>query len=274
MKIALSNIAWDPADDEAVAALMRRHGASGIEIAPTKIWPRPLEASPDSIEACRQAWADRGFAVAALQSILFGRPDLTLFGSAESRLAMAEYLEGILTLAARLGAGAVVFGSPKNRIAGALSKRQADDIALPFFARMAEAAHSRGVAFCLEPNPAVYACDYVRTVAEALAVIRQVDHPGLRLNLDTGIMHLNGEPVEATVAEALPATGHIHLSEPQLGVVGAGGVDHAAIAASLSARHYQGWVSIEMRSGWNTPDTISVDSALAAAARHYAGAQP
>ena len=37
-KLAVSNIAWEPAEDGAVYALMRKYGFSGLEIAPTRIF--------------------------------------------------------------------------------------------------------------------------------------------------------------------------------------------------------------------------------------------
>ena len=43
MKLAVSNIAWEPDEDEAVYTLMQKYGVTGVEIAPTKIWDRPNE---------------------------------------------------------------------------------------------------------------------------------------------------------------------------------------------------------------------------------------
>ena len=39
LKLAISNIAWDKADDEAVYAAMQQNGFTGLEIAPTRIFP-------------------------------------------------------------------------------------------------------------------------------------------------------------------------------------------------------------------------------------------
>lgn len=39
MKLALSNIGWDAEYDRQVYELMKRHGFTGLEIAPTRIFP-------------------------------------------------------------------------------------------------------------------------------------------------------------------------------------------------------------------------------------------
>ena len=49
MKTAISNIAWNLPDDERVAGWMKEHGVGGVEIAPTKIWPKPLDATVDQL---------------------------------------------------------------------------------------------------------------------------------------------------------------------------------------------------------------------------------
>ena len=85
MRLAVSNIAWPADQDAAVAGVLRDLGVTGIEVAPTKVWPRPLEASPTEIEDYRAFWEARGFEIVAAQALLFGRPDLTLFESEAAR---------------------------------------------------------------------------------------------------------------------------------------------------------------------------------------------
>jgi sugar phosphate isomerase/epimerase len=269
MKIAISNIAWEPAEDDTVRALMREFGTAGVELAPTKIWSNPATASEAEVDRARREWNNAGFQVAALQSLLFGRPELTVFDGEQSRAATGDYLQQVMLVAGRLGAGALVFGSPKNRRIGNTQPAEIERIARGFFQAMAKSAVVSNTCFCLEPNPPEYGCDYVTTVDEALEVIRAIDHPGLRLNLDTGIMAMNREPVEATIEAALPWIGHIHLSEPQLAVVGSGAVDHARIAEVLKKLGYDGWVSIEMRSSGNGANATAVESALKAAHEFY-----
>src|SRR5262245_32244396 len=77
MRLAISNLAWPGEADESAAAVLVDCGAQGVEIAPTKVWTRPLEATASERRAYRAAWERRGIQVVALQALLFGRPELT-----------------------------------------------------------------------------------------------------------------------------------------------------------------------------------------------------
>lgn len=251
MKLAISNIAWQRSEDAAVAELMRATGVSGLEIAPTAVWPKPLVAAATEVDAVRDWWAERGIRVVALQALLFGHPELVIFGDGATRTATLDHLEGMMVLAARLGAGPLVFGSPKNRVRGAMPMDEALAIATEFFRDAGRRAEAHGVVLCVEPNPKDYGCDFVNTAAEGLALVQAVAHAGFRLHLDAGALALNKEaPVEA-IAAAVPVLRHFHASEPHLAVLGTAGTDHGACAAGLRAGDYSGWVSVEMRS---TPD--------------------
>ena len=116
MNLAISAIAWEPSEDDAAASILREHGFTGVELAPTKIFPRPHCAADAEIAACQEAWSRRGLRIVAMQALLFGRPELTVFG--EARKQTLEYLCGVARLGGRLGAGALVFGSPRNRARG------------------------------------------------------------------------------------------------------------------------------------------------------------
>jgi sugar phosphate isomerase/epimerase len=106
---------------------------------------------------------------------------------------------------------------------------------------------------------------------EALAVVQAVDHPGLGLHLDSGIMSLNGESVESAVGSAGQHLCHFHVSHPQLAPVSDGGpVDHAAVSRALRANNYRGMVSVEMRSADEpSKNLIHLETACDVLERHY-----
>jgi D-psicose/D-tagatose/L-ribulose 3-epimerase len=262
MKISISNIAWDAAEDDAVAALLDEFGVKGIEVAPTKVWPSPEAADDASARTYREFWGNRGVEIVAFQALLFGRPELCLFTNDKAREKTFDYLCAIIRLAEKLGARALVFGSPKNRVAGDLPASRAFDIAAEFFWRLGEVAARHNTRFCIEPNPAAYGCDFVRTAAEGLALVRRVNHPGFRLHLDAGAMTINGEDYGRVIADCFEWTAHFHVSEPNLEMVGRQGTPHRRIARTLRELGYQGWVSIEMRGGLTAPNTAAVRAAL------------
>lgn len=243
----MSNIAWSAEQDALVAELMQACGISGLEVAPTRLWNDPLSVSDGEIEACLGFWSTHGIRVVAMQALLFGRPELRLFDSDAVRAQMLDYLDGIMALASRLGVGQLVFGSPKNRSRGELQLDAALSIATEFFRAAGRRAQRHGVVLCIEPNPPQYDCDFITTAAEALALVERVGEPGFGLHLDAAALHMVGEDAATAVARGIRVLRHVHASEPRLGPLGEGGVNHGALAAALRRNDYQGYVSVEMR---------------------------
>lgn len=276
MKLAISNIAWTAAEDDAVAEVMRERGVTAVEIAPSRVWPRPLEATDDEVRAHARYWAAKGIRVASLQALLFGQPDLTIFEDASRRAETERYLTGIIRLGSLLGATALVFGSPKNRLRGTLTMDQAMEIAVPFFRRLGDVAEAHGVALCIEPNPPEYGADFITDSVQSYELVARVGSAGFRLHLDAGAMHLAGEDVAARVRACLPLLRHVHLSEPYLAhVVESGQSDLAGLVATLARLGYGHWMSIEMRSepGNNAArvdTTLQYVTALARGVEHRA----
>jgi sugar phosphate isomerase/epimerase len=269
MKISISNIAWDPCEEAEVARLMAERGIRGVELAPTKIWPSLEGATGEAARDYRDGWEAQGVKVVAFQSLLFGRPELGLFQSEEVREETFAYLSRVIRLGSEMGARALVFGSPRNRLVGELAPARAMDVAVEFFFRLGEVAQRHQTLFCIEPNPTAYGCDFIRTAAEGRELVARVNHPGFRLHLDAGVMALNGEPYERAIEEGFEYLAHFHISEPQLAVVGNGQTDHARVARHLRQLGYDRWVSLEMRPGWAAPNTISVQRALDFVAEVY-----
>jgi D-psicose/D-tagatose/L-ribulose 3-epimerase len=267
MDLAVSNIAWDVAEDDAIAALLRREHVSAIEIAPTKWRERPLDASPDDVAAFRRSWEDRGIRIVALQALLFGRPDLQLFG--DTRGEMLDYLRRTIAFAAAVGAETLVFGSPKNRVRSTLSPHDAEAVAVEFFRRLGDAAVEHDVVVCLEANPPEYGGDFITTTAEAVALCATIDNRGIAVNGDLGGMTLSGELPHETVELAGGVLGHFHASEPYLTELGESS-DHAAAASALAAIDYRHRVSIEMKSGEPGSNVARVERAVRLARRTYA----
>ncbi|HET8734062.1 MAG TPA: sugar phosphate isomerase/epimerase family protein [Anaeromyxobacteraceae bacterium] len=248
MRLVVSNIAWKPDDDEAVGSVLRECGADAVELAPTAYWPDPLIANAGERAVLRRAWEGRGLPVVALQSLLFGYPQLNLFDPAP-RDATRERLAGMLEVAADLGAGVLVFGSPRNRARGALGDEEALAVAVPFFRALGDRAAALGVCLCIEPNPPAYGCDFVTTPAQGRELVARVGSPGFGLHLDAAGTLLAGEDPVAEAGRAAATLRHFHASAPQLGPVGPGaGVDYAGAIGALVRGGYRGDVSIEMRS--------------------------
>jgi sugar phosphate isomerase/epimerase len=269
VKLAVSNIAWASTEDAQIADLLWREHVRAIEIAPTTWRERPLEAPAADVIAWRRSWNERGIELVALQSLLFGRPDLRLFASEASRAAMLDHLRRTIDFAATVGARALVFGSPKNRLRGDVGVAEATGIARDFLRAVGEYAHDRGTVLCIEANPPEYGCDFITTTAEAVELCRLVDHPGVGVNGDLGGMTLSSEDVGESIALAAPVLAHFHISEPRLAETGTAAADHAEAALALRAIGYEGWLSIEMRAAGGGANVAAVARAIARAKSDY-----
>lgn len=247
MRLAVSNIAWDADDDAAVAAVLQQAGLDAVEVAPPKAFDDPATADLDDARRYRERWTSLGMSIVSTQALLFGRPDLLLFGDADQREAFTAHLEHVLLLGAELGARAQVFGSPKNRRRGDLPAEQASAVACEVFGRLGEHAALHGTALCLEANPPQYGADFLTSAHDAAAVVAAVDSPGLRLHLDTACMQLAGDDLRACAERYAPLVAHVHLSEPELGPVGTPNPGHRELLSALRDAGYDGSVSVEMR---------------------------
>jgi sugar phosphate isomerase/epimerase len=248
VKLAISNIAWDTAADDAMAERMRALGAGGVELAPPKCFKDLAAATRAEADGVRAAWKKRGFDIVATQALWFGRPELKVFGTPQERATAQAYLIHVLQIGAWLGAKAQVFGSPKNRLKGELSWTQALASGAEFFKPVAEAAAKMGTCLAFEPNPTAYACDFGINAAEGEALVAAVAHPGMKLHLDAAGMFLAGDDGVACARRLGAQLVHFHLSAPNLApVTPDAGPDYPGLIRALHEAGYQGCLSIEMR---------------------------
>lgn len=245
MRLAISNLAWPPEFDDDVRALLERRGVHGLEVAPMKYWAGAPHVADDAIRAFREYWLESGIQVVALQGVLFGHPSLQLFGTSAEQDAFVAHFRGISRLAGLLGAGVIVLGAPKNRLRRSLPVSEAMHVAANVLRRLALDASDHGTTICIEPNPPEYGGDFVLDGAEALRLVREVDHAGFGLQLDAGATSIVREDDEM-IATLASVARHYHVSEVGLVPVGSNTVDHMRMAGLLRRGRYAGWTSIEM----------------------------
>lgn len=260
MRLAVSNIGWDVHDDVDVLDALQRRGVSGIEVAPTKVWPDWVDANEANARRYAARLRDMGFQIPALQAVLFGRADLQLFEPL-CHGKLLDHMKRVAELSAALGARAIVFGSPRNRLRRQVGFDEAMDTAAELFSIMATNAHEHGCFIGLEHNPVDYGCDFITNVVDARILVSRVDHPGFRLHLDAGGLELCGGPIDKIIRESMPA-GHYHASEPMLAPIAGGTVNHGLAIRALRDAGYVGWVSIEMKPSPRLFDSIDVIQGL------------
>jgi D-psicose/D-tagatose/L-ribulose 3-epimerase len=248
VKLSVSNIAWGAELDTEALDLLVRNGVQGLEVAPTRLFPDWEGITPANLRDFRRKVEDRGLLISSLQSILFQKPGLQLFGPPEGRILVRDHLIFCADFAAALGATAMVFGAPRNRDRGVLSPEEAFNSAVTTFQEVAPLCADRGVALVFEANPVAYGCNFATDSTTAAALVRAIDVPsGMQLHLDTACVHLAGENVAEAIASNQQILRHFHVSEPQLGAFEAPVAAHSAAVQALDAISYSGWVALEMR---------------------------
>lgn len=270
MKLAVSSIAWTNEEETAIAEKLQELDVKYVEIAPTKLWDDPTQATLEQARAYVDWWAQYGITVSAFQSMLFARPDLKIFESDENRQEAIMYMSKFLELAGIMGAKKLVFGSPKNRQRGEMSIENANDIAAKFFNELGDIASKNGVVLCLEPNAPQYNCDFITNAAEGRALVERVNNPGFGLHLDAACMALAGDNLGNSIRESKDVLEHFHISSPMLEQVeGRGDVDHVAAATALKDISYDKLISIEMRPGDAGTNVERIEKAIKFAQTTY-----
>ena len=260
MMLSVSNLAWDVSEDDAALAAVVRSGGGAIDLAPTKLWKDLERVTPADATAYAESCRRRGVSIVALQSLLFGKPDLQLFGEPPLRAATLSYLDGVIALGAALGASHLILGAAHNRRRNGHSRQACVDLAVPLFRYLADAAQRRSAIFCLEPMAPQYGCDFVCDTDEAVQLAEQVNHPAFGIALDTGTLALNGEELGTAVATAWPYLRYVQLAEPELHPIDL--VAKTEQVRCLRQLGYRGWVSIEMLSQRDGNDLLRVADAV------------
>lgn len=218
-QLSISNIAWDAKDDLKVAQILNKHDVKYIDLAPSKYFKDFKEATITEIKQVKDTWKKQGISIYGMQSLMFGTNDLNLFGDNLVQSVMLDHLSSVCRIGDLLDARYLVFGSPKNRDCSVVEDDKREGIALDFFYRLGEIAKHYNVKICLEPNPKLYGANFLTTTKDTFDFVRKLNHPNIRMQLDTGTMLVNHEAA-SVIEHVKDMIGHVHLSQKNLTALG------------------------------------------------------
>ena len=276
MNFAVSNIAWPDSDRPAAYALLAERGVTGLEIAPGLFFSGaedPFVPDAALAEARMGEMTGHGLRLVSMQALLFGVEGAALFEGPEALERLETGMIRAIDLAARFGIPNLVFGSPKQRIIpDDMTPEAARAHAAEVFARLGTRAQVGGTVIAMEANPVQYGTNFLTCAEDAVSFVRYVDHPGVRMVMDIGTMHLNDafDQTGAVIDAAASLLSHVHISEPFLAPAPAESDTAMSVLRALEHVGYDKWTSIEMKAA--TPDPIAalrgaVDRLLAGAHR-------
>lgn len=240
MKLSFSNIAWSSKQDEEMYEILNKQNFNGLEIAPTRIFPdNPYERIEETLKFAEMLKSKYALSVSSMQSIWYGRSE-SIFGTEDELNALIEYTKKAVDFAVAVGCGNIVFGCPKNRN---MPEKANIQVAYDFFGEVASYAIERGTVIALEPNPPIYATNFINRTEEAFTFAKGIN--GLAVNVDFGTIIENSEDLRI-IAGNLDLVNHIHISEPNLGRIEERGL-HDELFEVLKNGSYDKYVSIEMK---------------------------
>jgi len=207
--------------------------------------------------------------------------DLKVLGTGLDQAAQAaidRQLEHGLSRAKRLGLSMVVFGNlngQSRRLPAGLDRREGERQLLDFARRAAAAGRRHGITVLIEPMPP-RAADLLNTVAEGVALVKQVNHPNLRLLVDFGYFIETKEDL-AVLDTAAPYIRQVEIQNPDGRVYPrrADEADYAGFFRALRRGGYRGGFSVHGKPTEffaDAPRAIALLRSLAA--QHLAGGGP
>lgn len=241
MKLSISNIGWKADCDLMMYHTMKKHGFGGLEIAPTRVFPkRPYDHREEAGVWAQKLKEEYGIVVSSMQSIWYGM-NKSIFGSIEDRTELLDYTQRAIDFAQTIGCENLVFGCPRNRV---IPSEHLYPVAVSFFKEMGDYAFARGVHIGLEANPPIYNTNFINTTASAIRLIKDVDSAGFLLNLDMGTIIYQEEDLQI-VEDNVCLISHIHISEPYLKPICQRDI-HKWLKSMLDSVEYDRFISIEM----------------------------
>ena len=246
MRFAICNELFEGWPWERVCDFARSLGYEGLEVAPFTLADSAEQVSPQRREELRRSAESRGIEVLGLHWLLVKPAGLYITHPDPSvRRRTADYFRQLVDLCADLGGKVMVIGSPKQRnLLPGVSKEQALGYAREVFQPSLDPAARRGVTLAFEPlGPAE--TDFVNTAAEAIDLVRQIDHPSFRINLDVKAMSSEQQSITEVIRSAKGHVAHVQVNDPNLLGPGMGDVKYEPVVAALRAIGYDGWLSVE-----------------------------
>ncbi len=226
---------------------IRKAGYDGIEIAPFTLAEDPAAITAAQRREYRDTIKSEGLEFVGLHWLMVSPKGLHVSGpDAALRERSWRHIHNLIDLCADLGEnGVMVFGSPKQReTTGGLSREEATRNFVDGLASVAPHAGERGVSVLLEALPA-YQCDVVLTLDEAVALVRQINHPAIATMFDVHNAIDEKEPHARLVDRHFPLIRHVHVNELDGKHCGKGDYDFKPVLDVLRRRNYTGWVSLE-----------------------------
>jgi len=175
-------------------------------------------------------------------------PDRDLRGTPEAQANSMAYLKGLIDQMVVLDCPSLI-GPVYSAVGRADAVEPADykrqwKTVVKNLKQLCKYAESKGRQICMEPLNR-FETDFINTADQALAMVKDVGSPALKLHLDTFHMNVEEKCQATAILKAGKLLGHFHACGSDRGTPGNDHIDWAPIAAALKKIKYNGDVVIE-----------------------------
>lgn len=108
----------------------------------------------------------------------------------------------------------------------------------------AQYAARQGVTLSVEPLNR-FECYVLNTAAQAAELVKAVDEPNYGYLYDTFHFNIEEDSLTAVIPETIGQINHVHISENNRGVPGAGHIAFQPVFDALKKAGYDGWMTVE-----------------------------
>ena len=245
---SICNEVFEKWDFTETCRMARKLGYAGIEISPFTLADNIDDIKPARRKELRDIIRSEGLRFVGLHWLLVTPKWLHVTtADKDVRERSWQYLGKLIEFCGELGQPAVmVFGSPKQRATGpGVNREQAIKYLAEGLAGAAPQAAARKITICLEALDHTQT-DVVNTLAESVAIVKQVRHPAIQTMFDYHNVGDEKEPSEVLVRRYYPMIRHIHINEMDGRHPGTGKYDFVPVLKVLKEKKYTRWISLEV----------------------------
>ncbi len=175
-------------------------------------------------------------------------PGRDLRGTDAEQKTALRYLEGIIELMPVLGCPILV-GPLYSVVGRTAAETQSDkeiqrNLVVGNLRKLAEFAQSRKVLISIEPLNR-YETDFINTSEQAVSMVKAVNHPALKIHLDTFHMNIEEKFSGAAIELCGDMLGHVHACGSDRGTPGNDHTNWEEIITALDKVGYKGSLVIE-----------------------------
>ncbi|MEP7240815.1 MAG: sugar phosphate isomerase/epimerase family protein [Devosia sp.] len=239
MRLGFDLLLWTTFVSDAhwpIIEALKETGYDGVEI--------PLfEGKVADDEALGRRLKDAGLATTGICVMAGGS---AISPDAAQRQGALDHLKWVADCTAALGGD--VFAGPFYHPLGEFSGRgpTADEVkrCAEVHKRAAQYAATMGVSLAVEPLNR-FECYFLNTVAQAVTLCEAVDEPNYGYLFDTFHTNIEENNVPALIAPTIKWIKHVHITENNRGVPGAGHIAFQPVFDELKKAGYDDWLTIE-----------------------------